>query len=122
MTGMFGAVPSSADLQSKGWWSATFAVVHGPADEDALDVEVGGSSSGGGNAGGVWLFFLKTDGTLEAGVITNLRVDFRGPQSLGDLLGRSVYEAPVRVIIEVDEQEDADLETPPMASSPQVAT
>jgi hypothetical protein len=62
------------------------------------------------------------EGSIEAGVTATLRVDFQGPQSISDLLGESVYEAPVRVIIEVDSQEDAELQTPAIGSTPPVAT
>jgi len=62
------------------------------------------------------------DGVVEAGETATLRVDFRGPRSLSDLLGERVQEAPVKIIVEVEAQNTEELITPPIHSSPIVVT
>lgn len=61
-------------------------------------------------------------GRLDAGQTATLRVEFQGPMHLRELLGSDTYRTPVRVIIEVEEQEPARLETPAIEQLGQIAT
>ncbi len=61
-------------------------------------------------------------GVLETGETATLRVDFRGPRSLRDLLGDRVQEASVKVIVDVEGQDTEELITPPIHTSPIVVT
>jgi hypothetical protein len=62
------------------------------------------------------------DGSIGAGETATLRIDFQGPRTLRELVEEGIYATPVRVIIEVDDQDDAELTTPPIESSPIVDT
>jgi hypothetical protein len=61
-------------------------------------------------------------GRLGAGTTATLRIDFQGPQQLREILGDGTDRAPVRVIIEVDEQKPAGIETPELEALGQIAT
>ena len=62
------------------------------------------------------------DGTVEAGETTTLRIDYKGLRSVSDLLGNRIHEAPVKIIVEVEDAASEELITPPMHTSPAVAT
>ncbi len=62
------------------------------------------------------------DGQLDPGVTSTLRIEFQGPHQVRDLLGDGTDRAPVRIIIEVEEQKPAGLETPELEALGQIAT
>lgn len=61
-------------------------------------------------------------GRLNAGAAATLRIEFQGPHPVRELLNDGSDRAPVRVIIEVDEQEPSELETPAIEALGQIAT
>jgi hypothetical protein len=62
------------------------------------------------------------DGAVGAGETATLRIDFRGLRSVSDLFGQGVFEAPVKIIVEVEAQASEELITAPIHASPAVAT